>query len=79
MVEDVSCLTGGNSLLKGVGARSPPGEEDRQADSLEQLGEDADTDLLERPLLDEELAEELLPVSETPTPEYTGKRAGNIQ
>ena len=53
----------GNLLLKGVGARSPPGQEDRQADSLEQLGEDADTHLLKRTLLNEELAEELLPVS----------------
>jgi len=42
-----------HSLLKRVGARSPPGHEDRQADRLEQLGQDADADLLEGALLDE--------------------------
>ena len=48
-----------NLLLKGVGPCSPPGEEDREADRLENLGEDADTDGLEGALLDEDLVEEL--------------------
>lgn len=46
-------------LVKGVGASSPPGEEDGQADRLEQLGGDADADGVEGPLFAEDLGEEL--------------------
>ena len=49
----------GNLLFKGVGPCSPPGEEDREANSLENLGENAHTHGLEGALLDEDLVEEL--------------------
>jgi hypothetical protein len=52
-----SVVGGDNSLLKGVGSRSPPSEENAQADRLEDLGGDADTNGVERALLGENLAE----------------------
>jgi hypothetical protein len=49
---------GNYSLVKGVGARSPPGEEHAETDRLEDLGDDADTDRLDGALLNEDLVEE---------------------
>lgn len=40
-------------LVEGVGAGSPPGEEQRQADGLEDLGRRADGDRVDGPLLGE--------------------------
>ena len=46
-------------LLKGVGASAPPAHENGEADSLEELGNKADTDGLNGLLLDEEGGDEL--------------------
>lgn len=46
-------------LVERVGPGSPPGEEDGQADSLEELGGDASADGVEGPTLSEELGKEL--------------------
>ena len=46
-------------LLEGVGACSPPREEDREADGLEELGDDVQADGLEAALLGKGLGEEL--------------------
>ena len=53
-----SLHSGGYTLLKGVGARSPPGKEDGEADGLEELGEHVDADSLKGALLDEQLRDE---------------------
>jgi hypothetical protein len=50
---------GSNFLVKGVGAGAPVGEEDGEADGLEELGDDVQADGLEWPLLGDELSEEL--------------------
>ena len=46
-------------LVKGVGARSPPGEEQAQADSLKDAGKSANSDGLSGTLLGEDLGNEL--------------------
>lgn len=46
-------------LLKRVGAGAPPDEERGEANSLDSLGEDGNTDRLERPPLLEDLGEVL--------------------
>lgn len=50
---------GAGFLVKRVGASAPVGEDHGQANGLEQLGESADADVLDWPLLGEELSEEL--------------------
>lgn len=50
---------GAGFLVKRVGASAPVGEDHGQADGLEQLGEGADADVLDWPLLGEQLSEEL--------------------
>ena len=55
----VGALGEGHLLLEGVGASSPPGEEDRQANRLKELGDDVDADCLEGTFLGESLLEEL--------------------
>jgi hypothetical protein len=50
---------GAGFLVKRVGASAPVGEDHGQADGLEQLGEGADADVLDWPLLGEELGKEL--------------------
>lgn len=51
----------GPLLVEGVGPSPPPGHEARQADRLEQPGDDAHADRLDRALLSEELVEVLWP------------------
>ncbi len=46
-------------LVKGVGPGAPPGEEAREADRLEHLGQGVEADGLEGPLLDEDVVEVL--------------------
>jgi hypothetical protein len=47
-------------LVKRVRARAPPGEEHGQADGLEDARDGADGDLVERALLEYDLADELV-------------------
>lgn len=47
-----------NPLVEGVGAGSPPREEYRQADGLQDLGGSTDANGVERPLLSEDLSED---------------------
>ena len=51
-------------LLKGVGSGSPPGQEDGQAQSLDELGGQAHADCVERSLLDKDLRDVLQQVSQ---------------
>lgn len=48
-----------NSLVEGVGAGAPPGEEDGKTDSLEDLGSDSDADGVKGTLLSDGLDEDL--------------------
>ncbi|KAG7054742.1 hypothetical protein JMJ77_0007217 [Colletotrichum scovillei] len=48
-----------NPLVEGVGAGSPPGEEDRQTDSLNNLGQDADANGVDGALLNKDLGDVL--------------------
>lgn len=50
---------GSGFLVKRVGASAPVGENHGKADGLEKLGQGADADVLDGPLLGEELGEEL--------------------
>lgn len=47
------------ALLEGVGARAPPGEEEREADGLEDAGKGANGNGVKRALLGEDLGDEL--------------------
>ncbi len=47
----------GGGLVKGVGPGAPPGEEAREADRLEHLGNDVEADGVDGPLLDEQIVE----------------------
>lgn len=52
-----------NPLVEGVGASSPPGKEDGKADSLDNLGKDANANGVDGSLLNEDLGDILCTVS----------------
>lgn len=47
------------TLLEWVRASAPPGQEQRQTDSLEDTGQSADRNRIERAFLSEDLGDEL--------------------
>lgn len=59
LVQELLILRDTTHLVEWVGAGSPPGEEERQADGLKGAGKCADSDGIEWALLGEDLSDEL--------------------